>query len=167
MRRPVRRGPVIEQGLRVSYDPQPTRIPRPVLFLALAGLLPFLATTALCLWAENRMLALWAFTALAVWGACGLSFLGAVHWGLALKSPAPGLRALLVGAAAPLTAWLSLAFGGRWGLLATALGYVLLLAYEQVAARRDEVPAWYARLRLPLTGVAATCLCAASLYGTA
>ena len=167
MRRGTRPGPVIDAELRVTYAPPRDRIPRTVLVLSAAGLVPFLATAALCLFVTERMIAGWAFTALAVWAACGLSFLGAVHWGMAMQSATPKLRPLLVGAAAPLFAWLSLAFGGRWGLLATAAAYIALLAYEQSIARRDELPAWYPRLRLPLTGVAAACLCAASLYGNA
>ena len=63
-----------------------TPMPTPAIWLGAAGLLPFLAT-ALLSWLlppKTRGLTLFA---LAAYGMVILSFLGAVHWGLALRAP--------------------------------------------------------------------------------
>ncbi|MFC7474774.1 DUF3429 domain-containing protein [Dankookia sp. GCM10030260] len=61
-------------------------LPRPTLWLGLAGLLPFLGT-ALLAWTAPPDWRGVALHALAAYGAVILSFLGAVHWGLALRAP--------------------------------------------------------------------------------
>ena len=52
---------------------------------------------------------------------------------------------------------LALSFGGLWGLMAMAAGFVALLAYEQSSAA-TYLPPWYPRLRLWLTGAVLLCL---------
>jgi hypothetical protein len=130
------------------------RIPRAAVALGALSAVPFVAAAAIILWSESQALRLYGHVALVSYGACVLSFLGAVHAGLALReAPLPAAR-LIVAAGAPALAWLSLALGERAGLLAMAAGFLATLAYDIAAARRDWAPAWYPRLRWPLTGVA-------------
>jgi len=102
---------------------------------------------------------------LSAYGACALSFLGAVHWGLALREqPVPAVR-LVVSVIPMLAGFVALAMGGRIGLTAMAAGFLGALAYDIYGARRGFVPSWYPRLRWPLTGIALICLFGAILGG--
>ncbi|QQS14216.1 MAG: DUF3429 domain-containing protein [Rhodospirillales bacterium] len=132
-------------------------IPRLALALGVLGTAPFALAAGAVLWAPQPW-PLFAFSALIGYGTCVLSFLGAVHWGLAMRDPAPRPSQFLIGAAAPLTAWLSLAFGSAVAVLGLATGFLAMLAYDIAAARRGAAPAWYPRLRWPLTGIALLCL---------
>src|SRR5262245_57672492 len=105
-------------------------IPRTPLVLGIAGLVPFLAAAAGSTFVDDPFVATWAFTALAVWACCTLSAFGAVHVGAALRDGGPP-RALAIGAATPLLPFLALSFGGPWGIMAMAAGFLALLAYEQ------------------------------------
>jgi hypothetical protein len=136
-------------------------LPRPVRWLGLAGLLPFLAT-ALLAWtapAEWRGVALYA---LAAYGAVILSFLGAVHWGLALGAPAAEAAVtaprLGFGVLPSLLAWFALLLPPWPGLTLLALGILGTAAVETLAAGHGLVPRPYLRLRWELSLGAALCL---------
>lgn len=102
---------------------------------------------------------------LTAYAACTLSFLGAVHWGLAMREqPVPTAR-LAVGTIPTLVAFVALAVGERTGLTLMALGFLATLAYDIFGARRGFVPSWYPRLRWPLTGIALLSLFCAILGG--
>jgi hypothetical protein len=142
-------------------------IPTPALLLAWLGVAPFLALAAVS-WDGRLQHEGPAQTALVAYGAVILSFMGGVDWGLAMGRPArPGLgdlRPYGVSILPALLAWLSLALPSRAALggLTVALG--LLLAYDLWTARRGEAPAWYPRLRAPLTISAMACLALAGLH---
>ena len=136
-------------------------IPRPTLWLGLAGLLPFLGA-ALLSWTapeEWRGVALYA---LAAYGAVILSFLGAVHWGLALRAPPAEAAAMAprlgLGVLPSLLGWVALLLPPLPGLLLLALGILGTAMVETAAARRGLVPPGYLRLRWILSLGAALCL---------
>lgn len=140
------------------------RIPRIALAMGVVSAVPFLAATAAIALGDHAAIRLYGHVALISYGACVLSFLGAVHAGLAIRdAPLPGGR-LIVAAVAPALAWLSLALGERNGLLLMAASFLALLAYDIAAARQGWVPAWYPRLRWPLTGVALVCVLVAMRF---
>jgi hypothetical protein len=125
-------------------------LPRPTLWLGLAGLLPFLGA-ALLAWtapAEWRGVALYA---LAAYGAVILSFLGAVHWGLALRAPATEAAAMAprlgLGVLPALVAWVALLLPPVAGLSLLAVGILGTATVESAAAGRGLVPPGYLRLR--------------------
>lgn len=99
---------------------------------------------------------------MSAYAACALSFLGAVHWGLAMREqPVPAHR-LAISIIPALVGFGALATGE---LAVMAAGFLGVLAYDIFGARRGFVPAWYPRLRWPLTGIALVCLFGAILGG--
>ncbi|TCZ55380.1 DUF3429 domain-containing protein [Roseicella aquatilis] len=141
-------------------------LPRPALWLGLAGLLPFLAG-ALLAWTAPEAWRGIALQALAAYGAVILSFLGAVHWGLALRAPASEAGAaaprLWLGVLPSLLGWVALLLTPRPGLILLALGLLGTAAVETRAAARGLLPPDYLRLRWVLSLGASACLLAGVL----
>jgi hypothetical protein len=126
---------------------------------------PFIAGAALAAFGATLDWRLYGISLLTAFAACTLSFLGAVHWGLAMREqPVPAAR-LIASAIPVLVGFVALAIGGRSGLTVMAAGFLGILAYDIFGARRGFVPAWYPRLRWPLTGIALICLFGAILGG--
>lgn len=125
--------------------------------LGYAGLIPF-AGPVLMLWFEPDLLD-WAIELLLVYGAVITSFLGGIHWGLAMRAGSadagPREVHLLWGVVPGIVGWIAvlLPAGGLW-LLA-----VLLLAcwgVDSLIYPRLGLGHWLG-LRTLLTLVAATC----------
>jgi hypothetical protein len=101
--------------------------------------------------------------ALLAYGAIILSFLGGVHWGLAIGSTAPAAAAalkvrLILSVIPSLVAWAAWLVPAAGGLFMLAAAIVLMLIVDIRATRAWEAPAWYPKLRIPLS-----CAVAASL----
>ena len=137
--------------------------------LGLAGLLPFLGAGMLSVRADP-VAAARGLVALDAYAAVILSFLGAVHWGLALAEqpgggtayaawPLPGAQRarLALGVLPALIGWLALLLPAAlpyWsGLLVLILGFAATTTIEARAARRGLMPRGYMRLRWLLTAV--------------
>ncbi|MCU0944114.1 MAG: DUF3429 domain-containing protein [Rubritepida sp.] len=136
---------------------------RPAWLLGLAGLLPF-AAAALAVHAAPEAWTGFAKGTLIAYGAVILSFLGAVHWGLALRAPDGEAWAapwrLGLGVVPALIGWAAMILGERPSLLLLALGILATAGVEQWAARQGLVPAGYMALRWVLSLGAAACLLA-------
>ncbi|SDB68417.1 DUF3429 domain-containing protein [Belnapia rosea] len=132
-------------------------------WLGAAGLLPFIAT-ALLSWMLPPELRGFALFALAAYGMVILSFLGAVHWGLALRAPPEearyGAPRLGLGVVPALVAWAALLLPPVPGLALLAGGILATASVESLAARHGLVPTDYMRLRWALSLGAALCLLA-------
>jgi hypothetical protein len=131
-------------------------MPFAALALGLAGLIPFVAGAALPVFAPNQF-GLDVEGILAIYAAVILSFMGGVHWGLALKD---GITSGYVASVLPaLAAWGAVAFLARDAafvvLIAAFLG---LLAYDIAVISSGRAPPWYRPLRIGLTTVVAACL---------
>ena len=138
-----------------------TTIALPFRLFGYAGLLPFAALAALAFLGLPSWRGL-AVPALGAYGAVILSFLGAVHWGLALRgaleeAPAAWPR-LGLGVLPALVAWVALLLPARLGLVLLAAGVVAVSTVETVAARRGLVPPTYLALRWQLSLGAGACL---------
>jgi hypothetical protein len=102
--------------------------------------------------------------ALAAYGAVILSFLGGIHWGLAIAESGAERgqgafdRRLATSVAPALVAWCALLLPDRATLPVLAAGFALMLAVDWLAAQRAEVPSWYPKLRWPLTTAVVICL---------
>lgn len=136
-------------------------LPRPALWLGLSGLLPFLAALLLA-WmgpGDWRGMALFG---LKTYGAVILSFLGAVHWGLALRAPPSEAAAtaprLGLGVLPSLLGWVALLLPTGPGLLLLALGILGTAGVETLATRHGLLPPAYLRLRWLLSLGAGPCL---------
>ena len=137
-------------------------VPRSALLLGSAGLIPFivLAAMAWTLTPADQALATFALRAYAV---TIVSFLGAIHWGLAMRQLHPDKRLLWWGVTPSLVAWVSL-------LVAPVAGCFVLVATLWLCFWVDRrvypafgLQAWL-RMRLVLTTVAsASCLMASGI----
>lgn len=143
------------------------QIPAPAVILGAAGLIPFLLLTGMWLIGSDVQSAA-ARNALVAYSIAILSFMGAVHWGLAMNS-APGdqlwrkyFASIIPALAATATAFIEGGLQFVW-LVVCFCG---LLIYDLYAVRQGEAPRWYPRLRWPLTLVVCACLVAAVLHAT-
>ena len=124
--------------------------------LGRAGLLPFVACAAVAVlgpagWRGAAAMALAAYAAVIV------SFLGGIHWGLAMRQmPEPSPLLLGWGVAPSLLAWpaLLLPIGPALGLLGA--GLLLCYAADRRLYPAHGVAAWLG-LRVQLTAVASLC----------
>jgi len=97
--------------------------------------------------------------ALVAYGATILSFLGGVHWGLAIGAHSSGrqdgkLPARLILSVLPsLAGWGALLVSQSAGLFILALAIAVMLWVDIRATRMGEAPLWYPKLRIPLTCV--------------
>ena len=124
-------------------------IPPAARWLGFAGLLPFGAAALAALLPRMPLHGL-ALTALLAYGAVILSFLGGVRWGLAMAAATPGALPAQLGLSVlpSLLGWAALLLPPAAGLVLLAAGFLAML----LADRREALaPAWYKRLRLPLS----------------
>jgi len=129
------------------------------LWLGRAGLLPFLAGAALAWWARadgSPGLAAHAAQALLAYGAVIVSFLGGLHWGLAMRQAAPQASLLGWGVVPSLLAWPALLLPPAQGLLLLAASLWLCFAVDRRVLKAQGASAWLG-LRLQLTLVASLC----------
>ena len=150
---------------RPDHRPEamPPPIPEAARWLGATGAIPFvgLAVGSLLLDADAQSLVLFA---LAAYGAVILSFLGGVHWGLAIggvgsASEQGALSGRLTLSVVPsLVGWAALLAPATVCLLVLAVAFVLMLWIDVQAGRNHRVPAWYPQLRWPLTLVVVTFL---------
>ena len=142
-------------------------VPPVALALALAGLLPFLwgAGAALNLlpatWRNADLLprALSNPDLLVDYGTIILCFMAGVLWGFAAKArgavAAAGYAASVVPALWP---FFMLGDGRTADLLVLAFGFAGLLAFDWGFVRAGLAPAWWLRLRVPVSAVVVVCL---------
>ncbi|XP_024385924.1 uncharacterized protein [Physcomitrium patens] len=155
-------------------------VPFPALLLGAAGLIPFVALTP----PLAQMLPIPAIVAVsyadaqAAYGASIVSFLGAIHWGLAMADyAAPGkggvanmtlMTTRYVWSVVPsLMAWTALLLppGCKFALLIFSLWTAL--GVDFVYARLKLVPYWFLSLRWPLTLVASVSMVPSMLAAAA
>jgi hypothetical protein len=137
--------------------PHSEPLPRLAAQLGYAGLLPFLAGAAMA-WMPLHDLPLIApHWPLLAYGAVILTFMGAIHWGLAMhtgKMTTGSRNQLLLSAVPPLIAWLALALPPIAGYPVLGMGFLLMLFGDVKAVAHGQAPDWYPGLRGPLTFVA-------------
>ena len=136
-----------------------------VRWLGYGGLLPFLAFDVL-IWVDRDRAAFWHHN-LQAYGAVILSFVGALHWGIAMTSVNNDLRqrsAMFAWSVVPcLMALLALALPPMIGDLLLGSGFLLHYGMDLRIAPYVALPAWYLPLRLRLSVVAMMCLAAGAV----
>ncbi len=137
-------------------------LPPTVAWLGYGGLIPFVVLAAVAVVGGDY--AGFCSYALIAYGAVILSFVGAVHWGIALtrtdlsdhhRNAAWGWSVVPA-----LLAWVALLIAPVAAAVVLVVGFVAQYLQDRRLARRSSVPAWYLPLRLRLTGVACACLAA-------
>ncbi|MDX2277469.1 MAG: DUF3429 domain-containing protein [Hyphomonadaceae bacterium] len=141
-------------------------MPYAALILGYLGLIPFVGLAAAVI-AGPASLGPSAAFALLAYGATILSFLGGVHWGLAIAASAlpPSQRAwvLTVSVIPQLLGWSALLAPSPFGFALMAMGLVGVLAIDAGAARAKLAPNWFMALRWPLSCAAAAALIVTAL----
>lgn len=131
-------------------------VPRPALLLGLAGLIPF-AAGALGVWTFPPAWADFALFAQTLYGAVIVSFMGAIHWGLALSEAARGgpgtvtWGRLGLGVLPPIFGWMAALAHPLPGLMILILTFAGVFFFDLQAVARGQAPAWYRPLRKLLT----------------
>ena len=141
-------------------------VPAPAAILGASGALPFVGLVLAPLWGLEPFGRPPLFV-LALYSVTILSFMGAVHWGLAMAEYG-GRRdtawSYVASVMPPLFGWFALAFLPQVvALRVIAAAFILLLAYDIRAVRLGLAPMWYTRFRWPLTLAVVPTLVAASV----
>jgi hypothetical protein len=135
-------------------------IPRLLLVLGLAGLLPFLVTSATA-WLGPTVWQVIAIKAFVYYSAVILSFLGGVQWGVAMigDSPdtAPFRTRMLLAMVPSLIAWPALLLHPINTLWVLAVGFMQADQHELSRDGGELLPRWYQSLRTLLTPVVLVC----------
>lgn len=151
------------------------RLPLLAIVLGIAGLIPFVACAMGILIYPNQVPVPRLVQALIGYSAVILSFLGAVHWGLALAArpldvPLPdGVlgRRLALGVLPALVGWAAILIpmvaSPVVSLVVLLVGFILTAATEARAAKVGLLPPGYMALRWLLTAVVVLCLVASIL----
>ncbi|PYD74248.1 DUF3429 domain-containing protein [Novacetimonas hansenii] len=151
------------------------RLPLLAIIMGIASLIPIIGCTCAIIFLSPtvtpRMLEVTVG-----YGAVMLSFMGAVHWGLALETPAiitPGQEAgktntyrLLLGSVPAGIGWLALCaamFHELAALLMLMAGFGGMLVVERVAWRKGAMPRGYMTLQWIIVTVVEVCLLAVTV----
>ena len=130
-------------------------------FLTCFGGVPFAVCAVLSVYPAVDIGVDWR-VALLAYGAVILSFLGGIHWGLALTGNAMtpgGRRHVLIASAAPsLTAWIALLLPVGWGTAVCAAALGLTWSLDRYYARQGFIDEWFAGLRTRISLIAIGCL---------
>lgn len=144
-----------------------TQVPSSAIWLGGTGALPFVALLAATVFGPADWIDP-AGRALALYGAVILSFLGGIQWGLAIATPSGSDdalgRRLAVSVLPSLIGWGALLLPLQIGLYVLAAAFALVLFLDAQTSLKGEAPAWYPKLRLPLTAVVMTCLVVGALF---
>ncbi|MBV2133017.1 DUF3429 domain-containing protein [Pseudomonas sp. MAP12] len=139
-----------------------TRPPQLAWLLGMAGLIPFVSG-ALGIWITPVGWRPLVLAALLDYAAVILAFMGAIHWGLAMRAEQDDLRAQLqlgLSVIPPLLGWAAVSFGlpAALAIPVFVLAFVGLYLADLRAVRLGLAPVWYRPLRMPLTVVVVACL---------
>lgn len=126
--------------------------PAPALWLGLAGAIPFTGLAGLSIITPDHMD--FILHAQCGYGACILTFLGAIHWGYALCNKSElelDWRTLGYSVTPSLVAWSALLVKPQYGLVTIAIGLLYALSKDLGTV---WFPGWYHALRKVLTTIA-------------
>lgn len=137
-------------------------LPRTVSWLGYGGLIPFVVLTPASLLDQHHG-AGWS-DALYAYGAIILSFIGALHWGLAMSLPELSERqrsAWFMWSVVPaLIAWPAVLFSPPLAAPLLIVGFIAHYLQDRRLVSQAALPRWYLPLRLRLTCVAVVSLVA-------
>jgi hypothetical protein len=141
--------------MSTALPPAPTAAPGPTPAaqrLGHAGLLPF-AAGALLVWLVHDDAQPYVTLALSAYAALIVSFLGGIHWGLAMRQPVPPLLLLIWGVVPSLVAWLAVMMPPSSGLAGQGPRRLACTAGDRRLYPAHGAAAWLT-LRFRLSAVA-------------
>lgn len=123
--------------------------------LGYAGLAPFIVGALLVwlVWPEARP---YVANGLSSYAAVIVSFLGAVHWGLAMRQGRPAPRLYLWGVTPALVAWVAVVMPPYAGLVVHGVMLATCYAVDRKVYPAQGVSGWL-KLRFRLSAVASLC----------
>ena len=136
----------------------PTTLPRS---LGYAGLIPFVGLALLLHTSGSHQDFL--RHALLAYGACIVSFVGAVHWGIGISTLNKSHLGLGWSVVPSIAARVALSIDKSGSLVAMAAILVGCLAADLKFYKAGELPRWYFRMRIALTTIGALSLIAGML----
>lgn len=138
--------------------------PMSVSMLGYGGLIPFVLLT-LGLWSEPSDTGFWTL-ALVSYGAVILSFVGAIHWGIAMVShelgPRRANRRFMWSVVPSLMGWTATLLPPQMSVWLLVAGFALHYWQDHLLQTHTPLPMWYLPLRRRLSVVACLSLVAAS-----
>ncbi|MBK8015578.1 MAG: DUF3429 domain-containing protein [Betaproteobacteria bacterium] len=146
----------------------PDRVPVPAvpLWLGAGGLVPFVLLAG-ALWVVPAEFHPVIHDWLRTYAAVILSFIGAIHWGIAMthRDMADADRSVVMGwsIVPALVAWVGLLMQLRAGIVLTAAMFVVHYSMDRQLASRFPLPGWYLPLRRGLTVVVVACMAVAAM----
>jgi hypothetical protein len=142
-------------------------IPKVPFWLGAGVLVPYVALAG-AVWASPEPYTPALLFWLSSYASVILSFLGAVHWGIALIQTEMNEHdrgVFMTWSIVPaLAAWVSLLMPIKTGLLLLIATYVVQFAADRQLASRFRIPDWYIRLRAGITSVSVLCLAIALFH---
>ena len=128
--------------------------------LGYAGLMPFVVFSIGC-WIPLPYIDNDPYI-LITYGAVILSFMGAVHWGVAMTYDEENRSKYFIASVIPvLAAWPALFAPETLAFIILIVGFILLIAYDWYVNKPQGLPDWYISMRNVLTVVVVICLNAA------
>lgn len=131
----------------------PKSIPRPACYFGYAGVIPFAVLSLLMLVGPVELQAQLHET-LVFYGVAIISFMGGVHWGLAMNCAEDSKSKMVrygVSVVPALVGWVTFFIAVSVQLIWLAAAFATLLIVDTYSVRLGYAPIWYARLRRNLT----------------
>ena len=128
------------------------RFPIITAFIGAGGLIPFL-WLAIAINNPSMYFHQYALELITSYSAIILSFLGGIHWGLIMPQifKTSGRNLLLISIIPPIVGWIALALDPMqclWVLISAFVGEIIV---DFLWCKREIIPRWYLKLRIPLT----------------
>lgn len=130
-----------------------SRPPKLAVGLAMVGLVPFV-TGALGLWVTPEAWRVWVMEELLSFAAVILAFMGAIHWGLAMRADESSDQApmqLGLSVIPPLLGWFALSLPIDFAIPVFFFAFAALYFADNWAVSNGLAPAWYTALRKPIS----------------
>lgn len=139
-------------------------MPAPAKVIGVLGLTPFVIPGTL-VWIVSPVERMIILDMILHYSAIILSFIGAIYWGIAMKTIKFQKNASQLGwnsygwsVTPALIAWLATLLIAKLALLLLMLGFVAAYFYDLRAFKNGLIPVWYINLRKPLTLIVLICL---------